>query len=411
MEQFDLIIIGAGISGLSVLEEIKDTGLRVGVIERSQIIGGNALNLSCKATDRCLRCNYCLVISCLKDLTLNNSIDISLGTEVKRIKREKDYFILNAERQSLVIRADLCDGCGRCYEVCPGRDDGAIRRSPHPLVSPPFYIDTERCICDKESKDRICEKECEKGAIVFLPNSQRILFRAKAILLSTGFVPFDPEHIKRFNFSKCPNMITQTELDQMLKLKGGVHRISDGRVPQNMAFIQCVGSRNPKIDKEYCSRVCCGYTLRSVLKISHIHPEMEISVFYMDIQELGKEDEQLLDQLPQRVRYIRSMPGDMYPSEGDNILIRYYDERENRVVSHIFEMVSLSVGMCGREENFPLFEELNIRPDQDGFLDTDGKDSEGIFICGSCRGPMDVSECVLDAKVVAHDIKRFFNKV
>ncbi|MFH1489259.1 MAG: CoB--CoM heterodisulfide reductase iron-sulfur subunit A family protein, partial [Pseudomonadota bacterium] len=182
-------------------------------------------------------------------------------------------------------------------------------------------------------------------------------------------------------------------------------RPSDGLLPKSVAFVQCVGSRDAQLHREYCSRVCCGYALRMALRVSHEHPETRITLFYMDIQNFGKDFDRLYGKLKNGIRLIRSLPGDVYPSENERIAVSYYEGATRKTVTEVFDMVVLSVGMTPPPSDAFFRDSLGLVLNEDGFLRIpEGLKKGGIVMAGSADGPMDVSESISHAKRAALDM-------
>ena len=219
----------------------------------------------------------------------------------------------------------------------------------------PFYAITNASIepFDDEIRKRLCEI-CPEGAIDFEKTGDQRTFEADGVVLATGYDPFDPREKPRFNFERHPNMITALELEQMLRTDGGAFRPSDGKYPENVAFIQCVGSRDSSLGHNFCSRVCCGYALRMGKRIKHDRPETNVTVFYMDIQTFGKDFEKQMKDAEEKLRFIRCIPGDYYPTDKDGISVFYYDRDQKVNVQEDFDLLVLSVGIMPKAENSDL---------------------------------------------------------
>ena len=134
--------------------------------------------------------------------------------------------------------------------------------------------------------------------------------------MATGYTPFDPRDKPKWGYGVLPNVITALELERMIRLEGDVRRPSDGRRPERLAFIQCVGSRDLTLDHLFCSRVCCGYALRMGKAIRHRWPEVEPYVFYMDLQNFGKDFIPAYEEAKDSLTLIRGIPGSIGPAEG-----------------------------------------------------------------------------------------------
>ena len=406
-EAKQIVIIGAGIAGLTAALELARMGVRAYVVEKGPFFGGHAAHFACKATDRCLKCNNCLVEACLKEISDEKSIRILTGTYVQTIARNGKRFNVALHSQPPWIDPEKCTDCGLCYEKCPEVPQGAMLMAPSHHIHPFYAIDRDYCTHSRGKVENICQSVCPEGAIDLDKKEATLQIEADGIILATGYDPFDPEQNKRFNFSRFRNMVTGMDLEKMLRTRGQVFRPSNGDSPETLAFIQCVGSRDVHLNRDYCSRVCCGYALRMALRIAHEHPEIQTTFFYMDIQNFGKDFDRYYRQAKNSIRLIRGMPGDFYASDNERILLSYYDEAAQKQISEVFDMVVLSVGMSPGTSNPHFKDMLGLKQDEDGFLlSPDETGDNGIVVAGSAEGPMDITETITHAKRAALEMAR-----
>lgn len=393
---------------MTAAKELSRMGSGVLLVEKGPLFGGHAAYLACKATDRCLKCNNCLVEERLKEISEESRIDIRLRTEVEEIEINGERFSISLRSGPKLIDPEKCTNCGICFEKCPETDQGAIIMAPSHHIHPFYAIDPLKCAYFRQKKEGICQSVCPEGAINLNEKEEFLNLEVDGVVLATGFQPYDPEENKRFNFGRYMNMVTGMDMEKILRLKGDIFRPSDDSTPENMAFIQCVGSRDAHLDQDYCSRVCCAYALRMALRIGHEHPEIQITLFYMDIQNFGKDFDRYYREAREKIRLIRGLPGDFYASDNDRISISYYDEKTQKPVSDDFDMVVLSVGMMPSASH-PFFKDiLGLPLDKDGFLSMpEGFGNKGIVIAGSAEGPMDVAESISHAKRAGLEMARF----
>ena len=404
-----VLILGGGIAGLTAAQELARMRVGVHLIEKGPFIGGHAANLTCKATDRCIKCNHCLVEERLKEISLKGGFEIGLLTEVEALERNGKKFQVSFRAGPKLIDPGKCTDCGICHEQCP---EGAILTAPSPHLHPFYAIDLSKCIGLQCEEKRSCQSACPEAAINLDEKEAVFNRQVDGVLLATGFKPFDPGEIKRFNFHHFENMLTEMDLERILRLKGDVYRPSDNSPPKNIAFIQCVGSRNPHINHDYCSRICCGYALRMALRIIHAHPEIQITLFYMDIQNFGKDFDRYYDEAKNSIRLIRGLPGDFYPAGNDNISVSYYDENTRRTTTEDFHLVVLSVGITPSPSQSSLKDMLGLSLNKDGFFSRPEQAREkGVFIAGSAGGPMDVSESITHGKRAALEMAKYLKIV
>ena len=224
---------------------------------------------------------------------------------------------------------------------------------------------------------------------------------ADAIIVATGFQSFDPE-FKPFGYKRFDNVITNLELERMLRQEGRARRPSDDNPPKSIAFIQCVGSRDAKLNHLWCSRVCCASALRMANRIKWDQPDTDISIFYIDIQE-DFNSFNMDGRHPPRLH--RTIPGDIFETDGKQLQVTYYENREE---DKRFDMVVLSIGMMPRLDNYSLFKQLGLSLSENTYSYTyDGAGIplyEGIFPAGAVTAPMSIAESIASAGKAVRDV-------
>jgi heterodisulfide reductase subunit A len=211
------------------------------------------------------------------------------------------------------------------------------------------------------------------------------------IILATGFTPFDPSVLFSLQFENQDKVITTAQLNQMLKAE----TLSDflGNIAQpKIAFIQCVGSRNRKLDRDFCSQVCCKISLRHSDKLLHLLPEAGITLYHMDLQTIGKETRCLAADLSTRMTMAQGVPAEILtdPDTG-RLRVIVEDPDAGTRVARTFDLVVLSIGMSPSEELNRLAGQLNVRPNHWGFFNTpDASLADGIHVAGCAAGPKDI---------------------
>ena len=404
-----VLVVGAGVAGLTAAQELAQMGVQVLLLERGPFVGGHAANFTCKATDKCAKCNYCLVQARLKEISTDNGLELKLRTEVETIEGNGKMFQVSFRSGPKFIDPEKCTDCGLCYQKCP---EGAIIAAPSPHLHPFFAVDPFKCPDLQDKEKRACQSVCPEGAINFEEQEETGSRQVDGVILAIGYEPFDPAGIKRFNFEKLKNVVTEMDLERVLRLQGDIYRPSDNAPPKSMAFIQCVGSRDPHLKHDYCSRVCCGYALRMALRILHVHPQTQITLFYMDIQNFGKDFERYFEEARDRIRLIRGLPGDVYPAGNDTVSLSFYDEETRRTITENFDMVILSVGITPSASHGFFKDRLGLPLDEDGFFSApDSFQNKGIFVAGSAEGPMNVAESITHGKRAAFEMAKYLGVV
>jgi len=198
------------------------------------------------------------------------------------------------------------------------------------------------------------------------------------------------------------------EFERMLSAsgptEGEVRRPSDGKTPKDVVFIQCVGSRNPEHGVPYCSPTCCMYTAKQVALAKELDPELEATVFFMDLRAFGKDFEAYVEgvQALPGVRYLRAMPSSVYQRQQTRDLAVTYVSEEGALQEETFDLLVLAVGFAPPEGMQAVARELGGGLNEYGFARTGGyhptrTGRPGVSVAGAFREPKDIPETVAEA--------------
>lgn len=223
---------------------------------------------------------------------------------------------------------------------------------------------------------------------------------AQAVILATGYEPYQAAGKPRYGYGRFENVATVLELDVELRQTGRISNRATGETPKKMAFVQCVGSRDV-LRNNYCSRICCGFALRMGRMLKHRFGT-EVTVFYMDIQNFGHVYEPTLAAAREELRLVRAMPSDVFPGENGEVIIQYYDETQGVSAEEPFEMLALSIGLAPGKDNKSLAELAGLKLNDYGFLDP-ASCPEGLFLAGTVTKPLDVAEVITQAEKAAQE--------
>jgi heterodisulfide reductase subunit A len=230
-------------------------------------------------------------------------------------------------------------------------------------------------------------------------------FDVGSIIVATGYDVFDPRRKPELGYGQYPNVITSLEMERWL-VEGDL--TVDGRTPQRVAFIQCVGSRDVQVGNPYCSRVCCMYTAKHARLVRERLPEADVTVFFMDVRTFGKGAEEFFDEARAKgVRYRRGSVSEI-TRRGNRVVLMGEDTLLGRPIEFEADLVVLAVGMEARSDTAELSTLLKLPRSSDGFfLELHPKlrpvDTavDGVFLAGCCQGPKDIPDAVTQAKAAA----------
>ncbi len=353
------------------------------------------------------------------DASRQPNIKLLTYSEVKEVSGYIGNFKVKVEKKPRYVIPERCNGCGLCEEVCPIEvpnefEEGLGPRKaiyvPHGQAVPLVYtIDIDNCIeCYK------CVDACgDLHAIDFSQQPEEIELDVGAIIVATGFDLFDPTPIEEYGYGRYENVLTTLELERLHDsggpTVGQLIRPSDGKVPKSIAFIQCVGSRDSRF-MEYCSGFCCMYTIKNALLLKTMYPDMDITIFYIDIRAPGKGYEEFYQRARDMgIRFIQGRPSQIVEDpETKNLFVYAEDIALGQPVELEVEMVALSPAAMPREDVAELGQILTISRDPSGFyreahpklkpIDTA---TEGIFLAGAAQGPKDIPACVAQGSAAA----------
>ncbi len=415
----DVVIVGAGISGIQASLDLAASGFRVYLVDKAPAIGGHMAQLDKVFPTN--DCSMCIESPKFVECDRHPNIEIVTNAEVETIEGEPGLFTVTLRKKPTYV-GDACTGCGNCTLYCPVTipnpyDQGlsstkAIHVQFSQAVPKSAYIDPDACLYFREKKCVICKGVCQERAIDYSQKEQSIEVQAGAVILSPGYQPFDPKPRADYGYGQTSDVVTALEFERILNAdgpyRGTVLRPSDEKPPKKIAWIQCVGSRQVTPGgNSYCSSVCCMYAIKQMILAKERDSEIEATIFHNDIRAHGKEFEQFYQRaraLP-GTRFIRSYVsmGHEVPESG-NPTIRY--SLDGRVDEEAFDMVVLSVGLTPPRGIEELSERLGIETNAHGFCKTGGSSSldtsrEGVFAAGAFTGPMDIPESVLSGSAAA----------
>ena len=407
-------VVGGGIAGIQSALDIANSGFKVYLIEEQPNVGGvmSQLDKTFPTND----CSACMMGPKLVELASHRNIKILTKTSVEKLEGEPGNFTLTVTRHPRFVLEDKCTGCGSCAEKCPTstvnaynmglNNRKAIYRNYPQAIPSAYSIDAAICRnFQKGKKCGVCAKICQAGAIDYKQEEQIINLDVGAVILSPGFVPFDPHRKPEYGYGRWPNVITSLEYERILSaagpFEGHIQRLSDGKKPNRIGWIQCIGSRDSAIGQDYCSYVCCMYATKQAMITKEHEADIDTTIFYIDIRAQGKGFDRFYERARDEtgVRYVRSMISRIVPvPETDRLLVGYSDS-QNVMREEEFDMIVLSVGLCANPSTAELARKLGVELNAYGFTKTDAMDlvaasQPGVFVCGASQGPKDIPDSV-----------------
>jgi heterodisulfide reductase subunit A len=404
----DVVVIGAGVSGIQAALDIAGHGIVVHLIEREPAIGGHMAQLD--KTFPTNDCSMCILSPKMAEVARHPMIRIYTLAEVERIEGEVGHFRVTVKQHPRYVDETACNGCGDCVLVCPvevyNRFDAGVgvRKAiykPQPQSVPDIVVrDTDHCI-----ECGLCYDVCGPDAIRHEDREKEFTIDAASIVITTGYTVFDACRKSQFGHLIFPDVITSLELERMINASGPtggqLKRLSDGAEPKNILFIQCVGSRDVTIGRPYCSCVCCMQAIKNAMLIREKHPAIDVTICYMDIRAYGKGYEEYYKRAKNLgVRFLRGMPSDVL-ADRNGMLIQVENSETSEVLVLHPDLVVLSIGMEPADKIAELAEKFGIPLEDTGFIqpandavDTVGTLRPGIYVAGTATAPRDIPDSV-----------------
>jgi heterodisulfide reductase subunit A len=406
----DVLIIGAGISGMQSALDIADKGYNVVIIDKTSTIGGSMVKLD--KTFPTNDCSICTAAPKMVELARHPNIELITYAEINKLEGKKGDFKVQIWKKSKYVDPDKCTGCGDCAEVCPvdvinSFDEKISSRKAiyieFPQAVPIVYtIDWNNCVgCGS------CDRVCEPEAISFLEKSEEIEINVGSVIVATGFEVFEPTELrKEYGYGKYENVLTAMQFERLLSsfgpTSGKVLRPSDYKKPKRIGWIQCVGSRSEQLGYPYCSRVCCMYATKEASIVKEANPDIDIAIYYMDIRAYGKDFQQYYNHAKELgVKYIRGRPSSIYENIDKSLTIRYRDTLNGDIKEDTVDLLVLSTSIIPSVGNKKLAEILGIEVDENGFFKQESllinpiqSSKDGIYLAGCIQGPKDIPDSV-----------------
>jgi heterodisulfide reductase subunit A-like polyferredoxin len=273
--------------------------------------------------------------------------------------------------------------------------------------------ESNRCLnCGLCSECLQCVAVCQAKAVDHTQKAEHLNINVGSVILAPGFDPFDASIKGEYGYGRMPNVVTSLEFERILSAsgpyQGAVKRLSDGKHPVKIAWIQCVGSRDRSCGRDYCSSVCCMYATKEAIIAKEHENTIQPTIFYNDIRAFGKNFERYYESAKEKfgVRYINSIPSGVKELQNNHNLLLEYTDDAGKKVQEEFDMVVLSIGLVPSAGTRELAEKMGINVDKFGFCVTDEmhpniSSRPGIYVAGAFTAPIDIPESVMSASGAA----------
>ena len=427
-----VLVIGGGVAGIQAALDCADAGLDVLLVERESHIGGKMAKLD--KTFPTVDCSSCILGPKMVDVAQHPKITLMAASEVTNVSGYVGNFTVTVKKKATYVDWSKCTGCGACMDKCPAKktpDKFNEFVGPTTAINIPFpqaipkkaTINAEFCRKLTSGKCGVCAKVCPTGAINYEMKDEEVTETVGAIVAATGYDLMDWTVYGEYGAGQYPDVITSLQYERIMSASGptGGHikRPSDGKEPKKIAFIQCVGSRDPSRGRNLCSGFCCMYTAKqAVLTKDHI-PDSQSYVFYMDIRAVGKGYDEFTRRAVEEygTEYIRGRVSKIYPDGNGQYVVMGADTLLGTQVQVTVDMVVLAVGIEASHGAAALAEKLRISYDHYGFfMESHPKlrpvetNTAGVFLAGVCQGTKDIPNSVAQGSAAAAKVLSLFSR-
>jgi len=420
----DVLVIGAGVAGIEAALNLANIGIKVHLVEKEPTIGGKmALMSEVFPTNDC---SMCVLAPKMSDVQNHPNITLYTNSEITGIRGRAGNYRISGETKPRYIDPKKCKGCiDICAKVCPidvpNQFDYGIgsRKSiyiPFAQAVPLCALIDEHCVgCD------LCRLACPAEAVDFNQKVEEFKFDAGAIIVATGYQPFDARRKEEYGYGRYKNVVTNFELDRMLNASGPTHgRVvspSTGADIKSAAFLLCVGSRDEQVGNPYCSKVCCMASIKNAMKLAEKYPQARISVHYIDIRAAGEMYEEYYKRAQEMgILFVRGRVAEVEESDGKT-LIHYEDTLSGEKIQEECDLVVLAVGMEASIDSEPIGKMLKLSTRPDRFFQSAHPKmrpvethTKGVFIAGCASGPKEIQVSIEQGSAAASKANGLLHK-
>jgi heterodisulfide reductase subunit A len=434
------LVIGGGVAGIQAALDIADAGYPVVLVEREPSIGGKMAGLS--ETFPTLDCSQCILTPRMVEVAQHPNITLHTLAEVEQVEGYVGNFQVTIRKRARYVDIDKCTGCGQCWNSCPSKktpsefDYGLGTRTaiyvPFPQAVPARpAIDPNACLKLTKGKCGICAKKCQAGAIRYDDQDSMIQEEVGSIVVATGYQLYKvakPAEGSRYagygeyGYGVDPDVIDSLQFERLVSASGPtsgrIQRPSDGREPQCVVFISCVGSRDNAKGISYCSKICCMVNAKHTMLYKHKVHHGQAHVFYMDIRSGGKNYDEFVRRAIEQdgAQYHRGRVSKI-TRQNDKLIVRGVDTLAGEPLTIEADLVVLASAMRPANGVEQLAQKVNVGYDEFGFLSESHPklrpietNAAGVFVCGACQGPKDIPESVAQATAAAGKVMIMFSR-
>jgi quinone-modifying oxidoreductase subunit QmoA len=405
-EKKKIVVIGAGISGISAAVEAAEVGSEVALIEREPFLGGRVVRMHQYFPKMCpptcgLEINY-------KRLKNNPRIQVLTMAEVVKVSGTAGDFTVTVRQKPRYVTGKAPLSAAHLAAVTSEVPDDfnygmSARKAlalPHPMAFPYQYVLDKASLTNDELAALAAAEP--RAALDLEMSAQEIELKAGAIIVATGWRHFDAREMPDLGFGRCQNVINNLQMERLCApagpTQGKILRPSDNQEPKRIAFVQCAGSRDEK-HLPYCSGVCCMGTLKQARYVRERLPEAEITVFYIDIRTISRLEKFYYDLLSDpKIKFVKGKVPKITEGQDKGPILHLEEMLHGKKGEQACDLAVLATGVVPNTatEKIP---GVSLNLDDNGFMVDQPR--SGIIGAGCVKRPLDVSRSVKDATAAA----------
>ncbi len=387
--------------------EAAEVGYRVILVEKEPYLGGRVIRMNRYFPKMCPpSCGFEINVRRIRQ---NARITVYTPATVEELAgtagnfkariRVKPRYVTGAYSLDDSFTAQL--SATRPNDFNYGMDRTTALYQPHDMAYPTDYV-LDRAVLSASDEAKLAEI-LPAGAVDLDMAEQHLEVKIGAVIVATGWQPYDATKLDNLAFGRLPNVITNVMMER-LAARGGptggaIIRPSDGKKAENVAFVQCAGSRDEK-HLPYCSAVCCMASLKQIRYVREKNENARATMFYIDIRTLGSLEKFYYEMLDDaNISFVKGKVAEISeaPDAGD-LLVKVEDTLGQGNLHLQFDLVVLATGMvpAGAAEKIP----FRLTYDEHGFIDGT-TNIPGVYAAGCAKHPCDVSRTTKDATAAA----------
>lgn len=402
-----ILVVGGGIAGITAAVEAAEAGYEVYIVEKNPYLGGRVAQLHKYFPKLCPP--YCGLEINFQRIRKEPRVRFFTLAEVETIEGRPGNYDVRIVRHPRYVN-DRCTACNACVAVCPVEQPNGFNFGigttkaislPHEMAFPMKYvIDDKACKLTECAK---CVEVCQYNAIDLTMKPSTLTLKVGAVVLATGWKPYDATLIDNLGFGKYPNVITNMMMERLAApsgpTKGKILRPSDGRPVESAVFVQCAGSRDVH-HLGYCSSICCLASLKEATYLREQNPNSKAYIFYIDLRTPGTYE--FFSKKVQSDLNVSIMKGKvakvLEDPETRCLIIEAEDILSSEKTQLRVDLVVLATGMASNLEGSKMA--AGVKLDKDFFVVPDAS-GDGIFAAGCARGPVDVATATQEGTAAA----------